>query len=83
MSTRPAGDADALAAALRAMGIPCDVESRATLAIISAPAQQVARLGAPQARAAALALARQHGFTHLAVELGADANEAGAALLRR
>lgn len=77
-----AGGAVALAAALRALGIPCDVESREALALISTRAEHAARWAAPQQRSAVLALARQHGFTHIAVELIADAATAGATLLR-
>jgi hypothetical protein len=83
VSARSAGDATALAAALRAMGIPCDVEARAALALISARAEHVARLALSRDRATALALAKQHGFTHVAVELSADAPaDADAPLLR-
>ena len=85
MSTRSAGhagDAAALAAALRALNIPCDVEFREALALLSTRAEHAARLAAPQERGAVLALARQHGFTHIAVELITDAATAGATLLR-
>lgn len=82
MTTRSAGDASALAAALRALGLPCDVEPRAALALISTRAEHAARLAAPQERGAVLALARQHGFTHIAVELSADTAAASAPLLR-
>lgn len=77
-----AGDAVALAAALRALGIPCDVESREAMALIATRAEHAARLAAPLERNAVLALASQHGFTHIAVELIADAATAGATLLR-
>jgi hypothetical protein len=85
--TAPAtGDAPALAAALAALGFPCEVEPRAALAVVSLRSDDAARLAASTVRSAALALARQHGFTHLAVELRAEAQAepdgARAAVLR-
>jgi len=77
-----AGDAPALAAALRAMGIPCDVEAREALALIATTAAEVSRFGAAPHREAALALAKRHGFTHVAVELGVDAAGARAPVRR-
>jgi hypothetical protein len=64
------------------MGIPCDVESRATLALIATQAEHAARLAAPEERVLVLALAKRHGFTHLAVELSPGATGAGAPVLR-
>lgn len=78
---RAASDAVALAAALGAIGIPCVVEPRAGLAVIKA-AGAAARLASTSLRRDVLALGRQHGFTHVAVELEADAAGAGAPLLR-
>jgi hypothetical protein len=75
-------DPVALATALRASGIPCDVESRAGLALIVTTALAAGRLAEDDVRRGALALAREHGFTHVAVELSADAPPAGAPLLR-
>jgi len=82
MKTPALGDGAALAVALRGAGLPCDVEARAALALISARADCAARLASPRERASALALAKQYGFTHIAVELTADAPAAGAAVLR-
>jgi hypothetical protein len=71
-----------LARALGALGYPCDVESRAALALLSMRADVAARLAASPDRGAALALAKEHGFTHVAVELGAEPAGARAAVLR-
>ena len=65
-------DAMALAAALRSAGIACEVEARAALALIVASPAEVTRLAADDRRRGVLALARQHGFTHVAVELAAS-----------
>ena len=77
-----AGDAPALAAALGAMGLPCRVESRARLAVIMAGPAHAARLTDPALRREVFALAKQHGFTHLAIELSAHAADTGAPVLR-
>jgi hypothetical protein len=77
-----APDASAFAAALRAAGIACDVEGRAALALIVAPAADAAWLATDDLRRQVLALAREHGFTHVAVELPADAPQGDAAVLR-
>jgi hypothetical protein len=81
-STGTAGDAAGLARALRALGFPCDVEPRAALAVLSMRAADAARLAASPDRTVALGLAKEHGFTHVAVELGADPGGARAAVLR-
>ena len=69
--------ADQLAAALTGMGVPCKVEPRAALAVLMVESGVAQRLADGELRRAALALAREQGFTHLAVELvppaGADA----------
>lgn len=82
MSAPASGDAAGLARALGALGFPCDVESRAALALVSTRADLAARLAAAPERAAALALAKEHGFTHLAVELGVEPAGTRAAVLR-
>lgn len=69
MSGREAGDAPALGAALAVLGLRCGVESRAGLAVIGADAAQLAALVSLESRREVLDLARQHGFTHVAVEL--------------
>jgi sugar phosphate isomerase/epimerase len=77
-----APDATALAAALRDAGITCTVESRAALALIVASTADGQRLADDDLRRRVLALAREHGFTHVAVELGLDATVGDASLLR-
>ncbi len=82
MSGREGGDAHALGAALSTLGLRCAVESRAGLAVIAADASHVAALGRLESRREVLALARQHGFTHVAVELTAEPAGVRAPLLR-
>lgn len=82
MTVAPPPDASAFAAALRAAGIACDVEARAALALIVVPAADATRLATDDLRRRVLALAREHGFTHVAVELPADAPEGDAPVLR-
>ena len=53
-------------------GVPCKVETRAGLAVLIATPDVVAKLGDAELRRTALALAREHGFTHVAIELRAD-----------
>lgn len=68
--------ATALAAALHAAGVPCSVEGRDTLAIVTMAATRSPFVD-DGIRHRALALAREHGFTHLALEL-VDAEERAA-----
>jgi hypothetical protein len=85
MSIPPAGtsgDASALAASLAMLGLSCRVEPREGLAVIKAEAGAAAALAAPALRRDVLALAREHGFTHVAVELTADPAGTGASVLR-
>ena len=77
-----APDATALAAALRGVGIACEVEARAALALIVASTDDATRLAADDLRRQVLALAREHGFTHVAVELGVEGTAAHAPVLR-
>jgi hypothetical protein len=79
---RQSGDPVALEAALRALGLACAVEARAALALISGDAGLVRRLAASADRRAAIALAKQYGFTHLAVELEPHAGFTRAPVLR-
>jgi len=63
-----------LEVALRAQGIACHVEARDRLAIVvpeSAAPNGMPDLASREARERVLALAREHGFTHLALELPA------------
>ena len=77
MIVRPRGSAEererasALARALERAGMSCTVEARAGLAIITCDQALQERLASPDSRRAALALAKEHGFTHIAVELAA------------
>lgn len=59
----------ALEAALREAGVPCSVEARDTLAIVTMDAAASPFAVDETLRRRALALAREHGFTHLALEL--------------
>lgn len=71
-----------LAIALHAAGIPCVVEPRAGLALITASGEGAWRLASVALRRDVLALGRQHGFTHVAVELNVGLADTGAPLLR-
>lgn len=74
--------ADLLAQALVGMGLPARVEPRAALAVIQMAAALMARLAEPEVRRAVLALAREQGFTHVAVELAPGPADDDAALRR-
>lgn|GEM_PF-3938645 len=67
------GGQPALEGALAERGLVCRVEGRAGLAVLIADAATVAALGDIELRRAALALAREHGFSHVAIELRSDA----------
>ena len=82
MTAPSPADAAALAAALRGAGIACEVEARAALALIVVSSTDAARLAADDLRRRVLALAREHGFTHVAVELGVDGTADHAPVLR-
>jgi hypothetical protein len=82
VSVPASGDAAALARALAALDVPCDVESRAGLALLTMGADVAARLAGSPGRMAVLALAKEHGFTHVAVELGVGPAGTRAAVLR-
>ena len=66
---KASAEAEALAAALSQLGVPCRVETRGALAVIVADAAGAKRFGEAEVRQRALALARENGFTHLALEL--------------
>jgi hypothetical protein len=73
----PRGDrsrrnAAALAAAIAELGIACALEARGGLALLLPTTDAVASLQLDETRRAVLALARQHGFTHVAIELPND-----------
>ena len=66
------GGQPALEGALAERGLVCRVESRAGLAVLIADAATVAALGDVELRRAALALAKEHGFSHVAIELRSE-----------
>lgn len=66
------GGVTALEKALAERGLPFKVETRAGLAVLIAGEATVARMGDAELRRAALALAREHGFTHVAIELRSE-----------
>ena len=70
------GGQPALEGALAERGLVVKVESRAGLAVLIADSATVARLGDAELRRSALALAREHGFSHVAIELRSDGGSA-------
>ncbi|HEY0970606.1 MAG TPA: hypothetical protein VGE02_06485 [Gemmatimonadales bacterium] len=70
-SDAPEASAEELERALSGDGLRCTVEARGRLAIVRAgdAAGATSALGDPDARARIVALAREHGFTHAALEL--------------
>lgn len=79
--------ASALAAAIAALGLQCALEARGGLALLLPVPESVELLQRPETRRAVLALAREHGFTHVAIELpnerrDPDATQGDATLLR-
>jgi sugar phosphate isomerase/epimerase len=69
---RTARNAQALAAAIAELGLRCAIEARGGLVLLMPDPESVAMLANDETRKAALALARQHGFTHAAIELPND-----------
>jgi hypothetical protein len=69
---RTARNAEALATGVAALGLDCAIEARGGLALILPAAESVAKLAEDETRRAVLALAKQHGFTHVAIELPSD-----------
>jgi hypothetical protein len=82
VSAAVSGDTVALASALDGIGVPCRVESRARLAILSTSTAIAQQLAALELRREVVALAKAHGFTHIAVELSESPSGSGAPLLR-
>jgi hypothetical protein len=74
---RTARNATALAAAIAELGVQCSLEARGGLALLLPVTESVLALRSPDTRRAVLALARQHGFTHVAIELPSDRRGAG------
>ena len=66
------GQKSALEGQLAESGLPCRVETRAGLAVLVVTADVLARLGDAEVRKMALAMAREHGYTHVAIELRGD-----------
>ena len=62
----------ALERMLAERGLPCRIEERAGLAVLVADRATMEALADPEVRRATLAAAREHGFTHVAVELRDD-----------
>lgn len=60
-----------LEAALRSLGIHCSVEAIDRLAVV-VPNDDAAEVEAVRVRRDALRLIREHGFTHLALELAGE-----------
>jgi hypothetical protein len=74
---RTTHDASALAADLAGLGVRCVLEARGGLALLLPEAGAVEMLQSPDTRRAVLALSRQHGFTHVAIELPSDPRGSG------
>jgi hypothetical protein len=66
------GNATALASAIAELGIACALEARGGLALLLPTTEGVAALQVDETRRAVLALAKRHGFTHVAIELPND-----------
>jgi len=83
---RTARNARSLAEGLTELGLVCVIEARGTLVLLMPDAASVEKLADESLRRAALALAKQHGFTHAAIELPNDRRradtDADAAILR-
>ena len=83
---RTTRNAAALADAIAELGVQCSLEARGGLALLLPVQESVAILQSPDTRRAVLALARAHGFTHVAIELPNDRHDeergTGAPLLR-
>ena len=74
---RTGRNASALAAAIAALGVQCALEARGGLALLTPAPASIEALQAPETRRAVLALAREHGFTHVAIELPNDRRAGG------
>ena len=69
---RSSRNAVALAAAIATLGIECALEVRGGLALLLPTPEGVAALQVDESRRAVLALAKEHGFTHVAIELPSE-----------
>ena len=70
-------DLTALAGEIAELGIRCSLEARGNLALLVPVSSSLEPLQSADTRRAVLALARQHGFTHVAIELPGDRRAAG------
>ena len=69
---RTSRNAVALAAAIAELGLECALEVRGGLALLLPTQEGAAALQVDETRRAVLALAKEHGFTHVAIELPGD-----------
>jgi predicted kinase len=67
--------AAALEAALASLGVPCAVDAEQRLAVLR-PTVSATNFAQPAMRARIVALAQEHGFTHVALDL-ADVHSKG------
>ena len=74
---RTTRNATALAAAIAELGVRCSLEARGGLALLLPESSSLGTLQSADTRRAVLALAKQHGFTHVAIELPSDRRGAG------
>ena len=72
---RSSRNAVALSAAIANLGIDCALEARGGLALLLPTGDGVAALQVDETRRAVLALAKAHGFTHVAIELPSERRE--------
>jgi pyridinium-3,5-biscarboxylic acid mononucleotide sulfurtransferase len=71
------GDADAFARELERLALPCVVESRQRLAVLTCLNEaQTSMFADARSRAAAIEAARGYGFTHVAIDLGTPVADA-------
>jgi len=75
-SASSSGDATSLAQALGARGIACRVEARERLAVVQFDESTSGSRLDRDARALVLQVARGHGFTHVAIDLGTAGDDA-------
>ena len=74
---RSARSGMALAGALAKLGVECALEVRGGLALLLPTAEGAAALQVDEKRRAVLALAKDHGFTHVAIELPNERRRSG------
>jgi len=75
---RTGRNAAALAVAISQLGVECVLEARGGLVLLLPVATSVEKLQDQNTRRAVLALARQHGFTHVALEMPDERRDDGA-----